>query len=316
MRREMHVAICAAVLVQAAACAPAYVAGAEPQTRGSHGSAHEIDWRAVDAAMGRSGSMQDGGVYRFSMPRSDLNVTSRGVPIRTSLALGSWLAFKQSGPNEAVAMGDLVVTEDELNRVLARLQQEGVGQTAIHKHLLGESPAVWWTHVHAHGDPVQIARTVRAALDLTGTPAAPSGGGGAEPELGIDTAQIRQILGHGGRSNSGVYSVSVPRVETIRAMGIEVPPSMGVATALNFQPTGDGRAAINGDFVMTAGEIDGVIAALRESGIEIVALHNHLTDEEPRLFFMHFWANDDALRLARGLRRALDRTHSQRGTSR
>jgi hypothetical protein len=291
------------------------VAEAKAQASGASSAAEEIDWRAVDAAMGRSGSMQDGGVYRFGMPRSDLNVTSQGVPIRASFALGSWLAFKQSGPNEAVATGDLVLTEDELNRVLARLQQGGVGQTAIHKHLLEESPAVWWTHVHARGDPVQIARTVRAALELTGTPAESPGGDGEAPELAIDTAQIRQILGHGGRNNSGVYNVTVPRAETIRAMGIEVPPAMGMATVINFQPTGGGRAAINGDFVMTASEVDRVIAALREHGIQVVALHNHLTDEEPRLFFMHFWANDDAVKLARGLRAALDQTNSRRASA-
>jgi hypothetical protein len=278
------------------------------------GSDPAIDWKRVDAAMGRSGSMQPGGVYRFAMPRTDLAVTSQGVRIRPALALGSWLAFKQSGPNEAVAMGDLVLREDELNRVLARLQQGGVGQTAIHKHLLNESPAIWWTHVHAHGNPVEIAQAVRAALALTGTPPV-SSAGGASPKLEIDTAQVSRILGHGGRANSGVFSVSVPRAETVRAMGIEVPPSMGLSTAINFQPTGNGRAAVNGDFVMTAGEVDRVIAALRQNGIQVVALHNHLTDEEPRLFFMHFWANNDAVKLARGLRAALDQTNSKRGST-
>ncbi len=309
------VSIVRAVAAGVVLCAT-YPPHIEAQDRQSP-SAQSIDWKAVDAAMGRSGSMQEGGVYRFGMPRSDLNVTSRGVRIRPALALGSWLAFKQSGPNQAVAMGDLVLTEAELNRVLSRLQQDGIGQTAIHKHLLEESPAIWWTHVHAHGDPVQIARTVRAALALTGTPrAASSGRSGPAPGLGLDTARISRILGHGGRENSGIYNVSVPRVETIRAMGIEVPPTMGMATVINFQPTGGGRAAINGDFVMTAGEIDRVIAALRANGIHVVALHNHLTDEEPRLFFMHFWANDDALKLARGLRAALDQTNSRPGTGR
>jgi hypothetical protein len=265
----------------------------------------------VDAALERSGAMQAGEVYRFGMPRSDMSVVSRGVEIRPSLSLGSWLAFRQSGEDRAVAMGDLVLTEDELNPVLSRLQQGGVGQTAVHKHLLEMSPAIWWVHIHAHGDPVEIARTVREALLLTGTPAAAPSGGGTPQELALDTAQISRILGHAGRNNSGVYGVSVPRTETVRAMGIEVPPSMGISTAINFQPMGDGRAAINGDFVMTADEIDPVISALRENGIEIVELHHHLTDEEPRLFFMHFWGMDDAVTLARGLRAALDQTNSR-----
>jgi hypothetical protein len=312
MMGRMRVMLCAGLLVQVAACGPGSTSEASAEAAAQSATAQEIDWKAVDAAMGRSGSMQTGEVYRYGMPRSDLSVTSQGVQIKPSLALGSWLAMKQSGPNEVIAMGDLVLTDDELNRVLTRLQQGGIGQTAIHKHLLEMSPSIWWTHVHAHGNPVEIARTVREALALTGTPAQAAGGGGAQQELGIDTAQISRILGHSGRNNSGVYSVSVPRVETVRAMGIEVPPSMGLSTAINFQPTGGGKAAINGDFVMTAGEVDRVISALREHGIQVVALHNHLTDEEPRLFFMHFWANDDAVKLARGLRAALDQTNSQR----
>ena len=304
------------MIVQVAACGSASTPEANAEsTEAATATTQEIDWKAVETAMGRSGTMQAGGVYRFGMPRTDLSVTSHGVQIEPSLALGSWLAMKQSAGNEVVAMGDLVLTDDELNRVVARLQQGSVGQTAIHKHLLEMSPAIWWTHVHARGNPVEIAQTVRAALALTGTPAA-SSAGGPPPELGLDTAQISRILGHSGRNNSGVYSVSVPRVETIRAMQMEIPPSMGVSTAMNFQPTGYGRAAINGDFVMTAGEVDRVISALREHDIQVVSLHNHLTDEEPRLFFMHFWANDDAMKLARGLRAALDHTNSQQGSMR
>lgn len=288
--------------------------GSAQQTRGA-GRAGTIDWKAVDRAMGRTGVSAPGGVHRFGMPRADLVVTSEGVRVRPALALGSWLAFKPTSGGRAVAMGDLVLTEAELNPVLARLQEGGVGQTAIHKHLLRESPAIWWTHVHAEGDPVRIAATVRAALALTGTP------GEAPPTLlseafPLDTAAIRRTLGHGGRVSGGVYQVSVPRVETIRSHGVQVPPSMGTATAINFQPTGEGRAAIGGDFVMTAGEVDRVIKALRANGIQVVSLHNHMTDETPRLFFMHFWADDDAMKLARGLRAALDQTNVQRGSAR
>lgn len=274
-------------------------------------SARQIDWEAVETAFGRSGSMQTGDVFKFSMPRTDLEVMSDGVPIAPALALGSWLAFKERGPGEAVAMGDLVLTEDEYNRVIARLQQGGVSQTAVHKHLPEMSPAIWWTHVHAEGDPVEIARTVRASLELTGTPPEGEAPTAASPELALDTAEIRGILGRGGRASGGVYHVAFPRAETIRASGIEVPASMGTGTALNFQPTGNGSAAINGDIVMTAGEVEGVIRALEENGIAVVALHNHMLSEEPRLFFVHFWANDDAVRLARGLRAALDQVNVQ-----
>ncbi|MGH7444308.1 MAG: DUF1259 domain-containing protein, partial [Longimicrobiales bacterium] len=169
-----------------------------------HAAGVEIDWTAVDAAMDRSGSTQPGGVHRFGMPRTDLVVTSRGVRILPSLALGSWVAMKQSGPNEVVAMGDLVLTDEELNAVVARLQHGGIGQTAIHKHLLEMSPSIWWAHVHAHGNPVEIARTIRDALALTGTPAQSAGGDPAPQEMEIDTAAISSILGRSGRNNSGV----------------------------------------------------------------------------------------------------------------
>lgn len=306
-------------LVAAVACSGP---GSEREAKAAEVVAHQsaggsqIDWKAVERAMGRSGSMQGGGVFKFSMPRSDLTVTSQSVRIKPALSLGSWLALKPSGENEAVAMGDLVLTEAEYNRVIARLQEGGVGQTAIHKHLLEESPAIWWTHIHGHGNPVKIAQTVRAALELTGTPPEQPSAAAPAAALEIDTAQIGRILGHGGKVSGGVYQVSIPRAETIRVGGVEVPASMGTATALNFQPTGGGKAAINGDFVMTAGEVQNVVRALEANGISVLALHNHMVDEEPRLFFLHFWANDDATKLARGLKAALDRTNVQKESAR
>ena len=275
--------------------------------------AQATDWKAVEAAMGRSGAEQPGGVYRFSLPRGDMQVTASGVRIRPALALGSWVAFK-AHRNGAMAMGDLVLAEDELNPVLSRLQQGAVEQTSIHHHITRESPRVLYVHIHGHGDPVKIAETVRQAVALTKTPPpAPPAAASSEP-LGMDTAQIARTLGFSGRVNGGVYQVSVPRAETIREGDFEVPPSMGLGTAINFQPTGGGKAAITGDFVMIGSEVNPVIRALRENGIEVTSLHNHLLTEEPRLFFMHFWANDDALKLARGLRAALDKTNSRRAT--
>lgn len=268
------------------------------------------DWAAVDEALGRQGAMQDGGVRRYSMPRSDMQVSAGGVRLRPAFALGSWLALKPVAGGGVVAMGDLVLGEDELNRVLSRLQEGGVGQTAIHHHVTRETPRVLYVHVHGHGDPVAVARTVRAALALTGTPAdAPAP---PAPALDLDTTAVRVALGYAGRANGGVYQVAVPRAETIRDAGEVIPPSMGLATAINFQPTGNGRAAITGDFVMTAAEVNPVIATLRANGIEITSLHNHLLTDDPRLFFMHFWADDDAVKLARGLRASLDRTNSRR----
>jgi len=276
------------------------------------GSLSAQDWKSVEAAMGRPGVAQAGDVYRFNFPRGDMHVTVGDVAIKPSLALGGWIAFKKHG-DAYTAMGDLVLADSEVTPVLTRLQQGGVEQTAIHHHLLHESPRVIYMHVHAHGDAVKIAETIHAAMMLTRAPApAPPGSPVTPPAMDLDTAGIAKALGYSGRANGGVYQVSVPRAETIREGDFEIPPTMGLGTAINFQPTGGGKAAITGDFVMLAGEVNNVIRALRENGIEATSLHSHLLGEEPRLYFMHFWANDDALKLARGLRAALDKTNSRK----
>jgi len=267
------------------------------------------DWKSVESALGRSGSMQPGDVYKFGMPRKDMQVTVEGVAIKPGLALGSWVAFKKMG-TDAMVMGDLVLSEDEVEPVMMKLQQGGIEQTALHNHVLHENPRVMYMHIAGHGDAVKLATTIHDALALTKTPS-----GGATPpakptECGFDTGQIDSILGHKGKDNGGIYQVAVPRAEKIMDGGMEVPPSMGTATAINFQPTGNRKAAITGDFVLSGKEVNPVIRALRQNGIEVTAIHSHMLTEEPRLFFMHFWANDDALKLAKGLRAAVDQTNS------
>jgi uncharacterized protein DUF1259 len=298
-------ALAAILLVAAGATAAAQVA--EPRR-----AARPTDWSTAEQALGRKGTVQPGGVLRFSFPRRDLRVTASGVELRPAFALGSWVAFKDVGGGHAMVMGDLVLTGDELNAVISRLQEGGVQQTALHNHVLAESPRIMYLHIAAHAQPDAVARTIRAALEATKTPLDTATAAAALAPLDLDTAQIARTLGHAGRENGGVYQVSVSRAERITEDSREVPPSMGVATAINIQPTGNGRAAITGDFVMTAREVNPVIRALRDNGIEITALHSHMLDETPRLFFMHFWANDDALKLARGLRAALDKTNSRR----
>jgi hypothetical protein len=273
------------------------------------------EWKPVEQAMGKAGAMQPGDVFKFSFPRSDLKVTAAGVKIKPALALGSWVAFKKMG-DQAMAMGDLVLTEDEVNPVMMKLQQEGIEQTALHNHVLSESPRVMYMHISAHGDAVKIAQGIHAALALSKTPLGAVAASAPAQDLEIDTKQLDRIIGYAGKANGGVYQFSVPRGEKIMESGMEVPPSMGVATAINFQPTGGGKAAITGDFVMTASEVNPVIRALRENGIEVTALHSHMLTEEPRLFFMHFWANNEAVRLARGIRAALDKTNSAKGQGR
>jgi len=204
-------------------------------------------------------------------------------------------------------MGDLVLLDNEVGPVLGKLQDGGIEQTALHNHLLHESPRVMYMHIGGHGAPARLAAAVHAALALTKTPLGASAAPASAGPLGIDSAQIGQILGYHGKVNGGVYQVGVPRAEKINADGIDVPTSMGLATAINFQPTGGGKAAITGDFVLIGNEVNPVIRALRDHGIAITALHSHMLTDSPHLFFMHYWGNDDALKLAHGLRAALDK---------
>jgi len=266
-----------------------------------------VDWKQVDAGLGKSGALQPDGAYKVGMPRSDLHVTIGGVAVKPALALGSWAAFKQVSDTEAMLMGDLVLLESEVGPVLAKLQDGGIEQTALHNHLLHESPHVMYLHIGGHGAPGRLATAVHAALALTKTPLGASAAPASAGPLGIDSAQIGQILGYHGKVNGGVYQVGAPRAEKITTDGVDVPPSMGLATAINFQPTGGGKAAITGDFVMVGNEVNAVIRALRDNGIAITALHSHMLTDSPHLFFMHFWANDDARKLAHGLRAALDK---------
>jgi hypothetical protein len=268
------------------------------------------DWKQVEDAMSRPGQVQPGDVIRFGMPRKDLHIVVNGVEIKAGLALGSWAAFKRAG-SEAMVMGDLVLTEDEVKPVMMKLQEAGIQESAVHNHLLGESPHVMYMHIASHGDPVHMAKAIREALALTKTPATDARAAAQIPaELGFDQKQVEQIIGHAGKVNGGVLQIGVPRSETITDAGMTVSPSMGVATALNFQPTGNGKAATTGDFVLLGSEVNPVIKALLQNGIAVTAIHSHMLMEEPRLFFMHFWANDDAVKLARGLRAALDHTNS------
>jgi Domain of Unknown Function (DUF1259) len=273
-------------------------------------NAQEIDWKKVDEALGRSGAVS-GDVHRYGFPRSDLQVTLDGVTIRPALALGGWAAFKPAHGG-AMVMGDLVLLETEINPVMTKLIENGLEITAVHNHVLRGNPATFYMHIGGHGDPVKLATAIRTALAESKTPLTPPTPPASQPAVDLDTAQLDRIIGAKGQANGGVYQMGVPRRDPITENGVQIAPAgpMGVATAINFQPTGGGKAAITGDFVLTGEEVNPVIKALRANGIEITAIHSHMLTEQPRLIFMHFWANDDALKLARGLRAALDKTAS------
>jgi len=268
----------------------------------------ETDWSQVDAAIGKKAAVI-GAVHKYGLPRSDLHVTLDGVDIKPGFALGGWIAFEPTS-HTAMMMGDLVLTETEVNPVMKALLANGVQVTAVHNHLLRASPATFYMHIGGQGDPAKLARVVREALAETKTPfeasAAPVG---EPPKLSFDTAQVDEALGFQGKNNGGVYQFSIPRVDPIKADGMTIAPAMGTANAINFEPTGDGKAAITGDFVALAKEVEPLLKALRSNGIEVTALHNHMLDDEPRLFFLHFWANDDAVKLAHALRAGLDAVH-------
>ena len=270
----------------------------------------EIDSQKVDDAMGRKPAVVSGDVHRYGFPRSDLSVTLDGASIKPALALGGWVAFKgMSSGNQAMVMGDLVLLETEIKPVMTKLVEGGLDITAVHNHLLRANPATFYMHVGGHGDPAKMAVAIRTALSESKTPLAPPTPPAAAPATGLDTVQLDQIIGGKGQANGGVYQFAVVRRDAVTENAMTLAPArpLGLATGIGFQPTGNGKAAITGDFVLTADEVNPVIRALRDNGIEVTALHSHMLDEQPRLYFMHFWANDDAIKLAKGLRAALDK---------
>ncbi len=269
--------------------------------------AQTADWQKVDDILGRKPAVS-GDVHRYGFPRSDLAVTLDGVSIKPALALGGWIAFKPAHGG-AMAMGDLVLLETEVAPVMAKMIEGGLEITAVHNHLLRANPATFYLHVAGEGDPVKLASAIHDALAASKTPLT-AAAAAAPPAVDLDTAQLDQIMGAKGQNNGGVYAFAVPRREPVSEEGMEIAPAapMGVAEGINFQPTGGGKAAITGDFVLTRDEVNPVIKELVANGIEVTALHRHMLDEQPRLFFLHFWANDDALKLAKGLRAALDKT--------
>jgi hypothetical protein len=280
---------------------------AEPFIPAAH--AQGFDWQKVDDALGRKPAVS-GDVRRYGFPRSDLSVTLDGVTIKPTLALGGWVAFMPMHGG-AMVMGDLVLLETEIKPVMTKLVEGGLDVTAVHNHLLRANPATFYLHVGGHGDPLKLATAIHDALAVSKTPLVTSPAA-SPPAIDLDTAQLDQIIGVKGRNNGGVYAFAVPRRDPVSEGGMEISPAgpMGLAQGINFQPSGGGKAAITGDFALTGDEVNPVIKALLTNGIEVTAVHSHMLDEQPRLFFLHFWANDDALKLARGLRDALDKTAS------
>lgn len=262
-----------------------------------------LDTAKIDQALGRSGKMM-GNTYKVGFPRTDLHVMVHGLAIKPGLALGSWAAFSGTN-NNANVMGDLVLLQDEVNPVMEKLRGAGFEITAVHNHLLDETPRVMYMHYMGHGSAEQIAQQLRTALAISktplGKPAAPAGS--SAPPAWAKT--VEDAIGQKGTFSGGVLSFGVPRKEAITMNGMAITPAQGVAESINFQEAGTGKVATTGDFVLTASEVNPVISALEEHHILVTALHTHMLTEQPPLFFMHFWAVGSPETVAAGIKSAL-----------
>jgi hypothetical protein len=265
-------------------------------------------WDAVDKVFGGPGKDQPGEVRRYGWPRTDLRVRLAEVPVAPALALGGWAAFKKTGTGQdAVTMGDLVLLGPEVDPVARELQAGGFEILAIHNHLIDEIPRVLYLHFHGMGDAVALAKTLKAALEKTKTPLAPPAGTApAKPTPAEEKAfqKIQDVLGRKGNMAGTVLQLGVPRAEPIQDGGMEIPPGMGMANALNFEAV-ENRVATTGDFVLIADEVNPVIRELQAHGIRVTALHSHMLRESPRLFFLHFWGVDTPEKIAEGIKAAL-----------
>ncbi|MGK5532224.1 DUF1259 domain-containing protein [Streptomyces sp. URMC 129] len=269
------------------------------------------DWEDVQRVLGRPGDLRRDMLWHTAFLRDDLDVVSRGIPISSSLALGTHVSFVRYADGSTMLMGDLVVLEEELSAVTDALRRHGLSQTAIHGHLYTHDPAVLWTHVHAHGnDPLQMARGLRAAIDKTETPPPSTP---QRPPLNIDTERMNAAMGMEGVQDQTVYKYTFIRRETVTESHLILPPGLGSTTALIFQPVGGGKAVLSGDLALIADEVGDAMAELRRGGIDVMHLHNHGLRDEPRLFFFHIWAVGDPVRICRGLRRAVDKTNVEPG---
>jgi Domain of Unknown Function (DUF1259) len=266
----------------------------------------QIDSTALNNVFGKKGTVT-GNVYKVTFPRSDLKVKVGDFSVAPGLALGTWVGIINM-VDHSMMMGDLVLLDSEVPKVINKLMEQNLEVTAIHNHLINETPNIKYIHYHGSGDPVKLAQEIKSVIEVTGTPLTPPA---AQTQTqSIDWSKVTAILGTTGKQNGMLLQFTFPRNEKLTESGMEMPPSMGMATAINFQMDGN-RAAITGDFVLLADEVNPVIKALTENGITPTAVHSHMLHDEPRLFMMHFWAVDDPEKLAKGLKAALDKTNSK-----
>lgn len=271
--------------------------------------AQGVTTATIDQALGRSGQ-KTGDVYRVSFPRTDLHVSVHGVAIKPGLALGSWAAFLGSDDN-AMVMGDLVLLEGELNPVMAKLRSSGFEITAVHNHLMEETPKILYMHYMGHGPAAQLATSLRAALSVSKTPLDKPAAAAEEPAPPAWVKSVEDAVGRKGTFKGGVLSYGVPRGESITMAGMTIAPAAGVGEAINFQAADSGNVATTGDFVLVADEVNPVISELQSHNISVTALHSHMLTEEPRLFFMHFWSVGSPESVGAGIKAALSKVQTK-----
>ena len=267
------------------------------------GSARSADFSEVEKILGVSGQMQEGAMV-FSFPRHDLKINISRDPVPITLGFGSWTAWKEMGTGVMV-MGDLVLLQKEINPVISALAEANVNVTALHNHFLNERPRIMYMHIYGMGQTAPIALGIRNALRKTATPQpGPAAAGVSSPALILDTKRLEQIIGQPGKAVGGVFKFTIGRAG-VKMDGIELTASMGLNTWAAFAGTNE-HAHVAGDVAMTAKEVNLVIQALRRGGIEITAVHNHMLNEEPRIFFLHYWGAGPAEKLAGTVREAFD----------
>ncbi|HXU21487.1 MAG TPA: DUF1259 domain-containing protein [Verrucomicrobiae bacterium] len=266
-------------------------------------SAQELDIAKIDQVLGRSGQ-KTGDVYKVGFPRTDLHVVVHGVAIKPGFALGSWAAFSGSSANARV-MGDLVLLQDEVNPVMEKLRSAGFEITAVHNHLIDESPRVMYMHYMGHGPAAQLASSLRAALAVSKTPLGKPAATAEPSSAPAWVKTVEDAVGRKGSFKGGVLAFGIPRANAVTMGGMTIAPAEGVAESINFQDAGPGKVATTGDFVMTAEEVNPVISTLEQHHISVMALHSHMLAEQPRLFFMHFWSVGSPGSVAEGIKAAL-----------
>ena len=291
---------CTVGLVMAAIC----LAGAlTPRRTLAQGAAAEAArYAQAQSILGVTGQMQQG-AYVFRYPRADLKITWNGETLPTALGFGSWTAFVKMADAKDMVMGDLVLLEKEINPVISALAKANIEITALHNHFAGEEPRIMFMHIHGEGAPAALAQGIKAALAETGTPKLAPAAGTPAP-LALDTKRLEAVIGHAGQSGGGVFKVTVGR-PGVKVGDLTLTASMGMNTWAAFVGT-DARAHVAGDVAMTADQVNRVIRTMRSHGLEIVSVHNHMLDEEPRIFFLHYWGTGKPEDLAKAFREALN----------